>query len=274
MPAPMQLPLPTPEVVERLINGERNCMIDWLQAMARLPGNPFDIAIEPFGHATALVCGRIPAQIFNRVIGLTVEDREHIPAILDLYAKHGAEPLFDLNPYAIPPFWIQPNITPLLHAHGLYQGAWHQILYGLPTSNIPELPSNLSVRVVTPDDADTFVAVYEEVWGDGTAVRVLIEQPQFHCYLAYVDNVPAGLGILHVANGLGSMANGLTIPSLRGQGCQTALLYRRLHDAALAGCDLMVSQCRPGGTSQNNQLRVGFRIAGSKAWWIPAPEMA
>jgi hypothetical protein len=54
-------------------------------------------------------------------------------------------------------------------------------------------------------------------------------------------------------------------------GCQTALLYRRIRDAALAGCDLLVSQCNPGTDSQRNQLRTGFRIAGSKSWWLPLP---
>ena len=264
------LPLPKPELVSRLIDGERNCMIDWLRAMQSLPGNPLSVAIENFGNATALLCATIPAQVYNRVIGLTPEDSEHIPAILKFYAKHGAEPMFDLSPYAIPPFWITPNITSLLHKYGFYQGAWHQILYGVPTTAIPEMPPHITICVVTSNEADAFVSVYEQVWGDGAAVRVLVNQPNFHCYLAYVDDMPAGLGILHVANGVGSMANGLTIPAMRGQGCQTALLYRRIHDAALAGCDLMVSQCMPGVTSQYNQLRTGFHIAGSKAWWIPA----
>lgn len=267
---PLSLPLPTPELVTRLIDAERNCMIDWLQAMQRLPGNPLNVAIETFGQATALLCANIPAQVYNRVIGMTPEEGEYIPEILTFYARHGAEPMFDLSPYAIPPFWVTPNILPLLHKHGFYQGAWHQILYALPTTAIPEPGPHISIRAVTMDEADDFVAVYEAVWGGGMAIRVLLDQPQFHCYLGYVDDVPAALGVLHVANGIGSMANGLTIAAMRGRGLQTALLYRRIHDATVAGCDLMVSQCMPGVTSQNNQMRTGFHIAGSKAWWIPA----
>jgi hypothetical protein len=86
-----------------------------------------------------------------------------------------------------------------------------------------------------------------------------------------VDGTAAALGVLHVAEGVGSMANALTVPALRGRGCQTALLHRQIRDAALAGCDLLASQCRPGSTSQRNQLRAGFRIAGSKAWWVRVP---
>jgi len=67
------------------------------------------------------------------------------------------------------------------------------------------------------------------------------------------------------------MANALTAPAFRGRGCQTALLHRRIQDAAGAGCDLLVSQCSPGTASERNQLRAGFRAAGTKAWWVQAP---
>jgi hypothetical protein len=64
------------------------------------------------------------------------------------------------------------------------------------------------------------------------------------------------------------MTNALTIPTQRNRGCQTALLYHRIRAATEVGCDLLVSQCMPGTTSQQNQLRVGFRIDGTKAWWV------
>lgn len=266
---PSAAPLPTAGLVQRLIAAERDCMVDWLRAMEAETGDPFGIAIGEFGHATALVCRAIPAEVFNRVLGMTVDDYPHIPAILAFYREHGVAPLFDLNPYAIPPFWVQPNVPPVLAQHGLYQGAFHQLLYALPTSQVPPAPPQITIKQVTPGDAEVFVRVYEQVWSGGDAVRVLIEQPRFRCYLAFVGDQPAALAVLHMAHGVGSMANALTIPALRGRGCQLALLYRRIHDAAIAGCDLLASQCMPGVTSQNNQLRAGFHIAGSKAWWLP-----
>jgi hypothetical protein len=267
----LPLPLLTANLAQRLIAAERDCMVDWLRAMEAVDGNPFGIAIREFGQAMALVCSQIPAEVYNRVIGMTVDDRAHIPAILAFYHEHGVNPLFDLSPYAIPPFWVQPNLPPLLAQHGFYQGAFHQMLYGVPTLDVPLPPEQITIKQVGPADADDFVRVYEQVWGAGGAIRVLIGQPQFRCYLALVDGVAAGLGVLHIANRAGSMANGLTAAPFRGRGCQTALLYRRIHDAALAGCDLLVSQCNPGTDSQRNQLRTGFQIAGSKAWWLPLP---
>lgn len=271
MASPVEPPLPTPELVARLVTAEQRCMTDWMQAVADLPDNPFGIAIATFGNATALVCSTIPAQVFNRVFGLTVADRDQIETILAFYAQHGAAPVFDLSPYGLPPYWVEPNLFTPLMEHGLYQGAFRQLLYALPSTDISPLPVHLSIRAVEAADADLFAAVYDQVWGGSGAIRVLLGHPRFRCYLAFVDGEPAGLGILHIADGVASMANGLAVPHLRGRGCQTALLHRRLADAAEAGCSLVVSQCAPGSTSQNNQLRVGFRIAGSKAWWLPRP---
>lgn len=269
MATAIPLPLLTTELAQRLVAAERDCMVDWLRAMEALDGNPFGIAIREFGQATALLCSQIPAEVFNRVVGMTIEERAYLPAILAFYREHGASPLFDLSPYTIPPFWVQPNLPPLLAQHGFYQGAFHQMLYGVPRLDVPPPPESITIKEAGPDDADDFVRVYEQVWGAGGAIRVLIGQPQFRCYLAFVDGVAAGLGVLHIANRTGSMANGLTTPPFRGRGCQTALLYRRIRDAALAGCNLLASQCSPGADSQRNQLRTGFQIAGSKAWWLP-----
>jgi hypothetical protein len=116
-----------------------------------------------------------------------------------------------------------------------------------------------------------FKGIDEQVWGEGEEIAVLVEQPNFRCYICAVDGQPAALGVLYIKNGAASMANGLTISSMRGKGCQTALLYHRIKVAAEAACDLLVSQCSPGSTSQNNQLRTGLRIAGTKAWWRPLP---
>jgi GNAT superfamily N-acetyltransferase len=261
--------LPTTELVERLALAERDCLEAWVRAMAEQPGNPLRAAVRSFGRATALVCGRIPAQVFNRVFGMTAADQEQIPAIVQFYREHGATPLFDFNPYAIPQVWTGPAVLQALARHGFYQSAFHQLLYALPTMDLPATPACLTIGEIGPADADRFAAVYETVWGDPAPILVLIGHPEFRCYLAYVEGEAAALGVLHLADGVGSMANALTMPSMRGRGCQTALLHRRIRDAALAGCDLLASQCSPGTASQRNQIRAGFLIAGTKVWWVP-----
>lgn len=115
---------------------------------------------------------------------------------------------------------------------------------------------------------EAFGRLYASVWGDPGVALVWFGHPAFICYIASVDGTDAALGVLHISDGTASMANALTTPTLRGRGCQTALLRRRLDDAARAGCDLAVSQCRPGSVSQRNQLRAGFAIAETNVWWL------
>jgi hypothetical protein len=265
------LPLATAQLAARLVAAERDCVRDWLRALAALPGNPFGAAWADFGATTALACSEISAEVFNRVFGLTAADANHLPAILAWYRERRLTPVFDVNPYAIAPPWERDDIPLALTAHGYYQGTFHQLLYGLPAADSPALAAGVTVEEVGPGDAQTFGEVYEQVWGSGDQIRPLLGNPSFRCYLVFVDNQPAGLGVLHIANGIGSLANGLTAPPFRGRGSQSALLQRRIRDAALADCELIVSQCVPGSISQRNQLRAGLAIACTKAWWMARP---
>ncbi|MEO5951187.1 MAG: hypothetical protein ABIQ44_01845 [Chloroflexia bacterium] len=254
---------------QRLVLAERDCMRDWLGAMLEVERNPFGVEVREYGAATALVCSKIPAQVFNRVFNMTAADREHIPAILEFYRERDAEPLFDMSPYSTEAYWVGETVPTVLARQGLFAGAFHQMLYGVPVAEVPELPPGIEIRDVGEAEVGDFMGTYERVWGDAGAIKVLVGREEFVCYVAYVDGQAAGLGVLHVANGVGSMANALTVPALRGRGCQTALLWRRMAEASKRGCDLLVSQCMPGSDSQRNQLRVGLRVAGTKAWWVP-----
>jgi hypothetical protein len=252
------------ELAVRLIQAERDCYVDWVEAMDA----DYGTAVQTFGKATAIVCTKVPAEIWNRVFNLTPDDFDKIPDILAFYEHHNAKVLFDLTPYTVPPYWEAPNMTyRLAKTYGMFHAASAQMLYGVPTVNVPLTPSHIVIKPVENDLSD-FKKTYEQVWGSGREISVLANHPHFRCYMAYVDEQPAALGVLHVANGIASMANGLTIPLMRDRGCQTALLYHRIKQAALEDCELLVSQCAPGSQSQHNQLKVGFQIAGTKSWWM------
>ena len=56
-----------------------------------------------------------------------------------------------------------------------------------------------------------------------------------------------------------------TLPEYRGRGVQSALIAKRLHEAALAGCEYAVVSTNPGSGSQRNMERRGFHVAYTKA---------
>jgi hypothetical protein len=252
------------ELALRLIQAECDCYVDWVQSMDA----DYGTAVQTFGKATAIVCSKVPAEIWNRVFNLTPDDFDKIPDILKFYEQHHAKVLFDLTPYTVPPYWVEPNMTyRLAKTYNMFHAASAHMFYGVPTVDVPPTPGHISITPVE-DDLQNFEKTYEQVWGSGRDISILAKHPNFRCYMAYIDEQPAALGVLHIANSVASMANGLTIPTMRGKGCQTALLYHRIKQAALEGCDLLASQCAPGSQSQHNQLKVGFQIAGTKTWWM------
>jgi N-acetylglutamate synthase-like GNAT family acetyltransferase len=98
-------------------------------------------------------------------------------------------------------------------------------------------------------------------------VRAWHGRPGWRLYLALVDGTPAGSAALTLDDGIGYLANAATLPAMRGRGCQTALLARRIADSAEAGCDTVASLAEFGSGSQRNLERAGLRVAFTQAVW-------
>jgi hypothetical protein len=96
---------------------------------------------------------------------------------------------------------------------------------------------------------------------------VSANRPDVVRFLAEVDGVPAATGSLNIHQGVALFAGAATLAPMRGRGAQNALLHARLHYAAEHGCDLAMMCALPGGTSQKNAERNGFRIAYTRTKW-------
>lgn len=77
---------------------------------------------------------------------------------------------------------------------------------------------------------------------------------------AFADGEPAGTGELRVADGIGWLSADTTLPAFRQRGVQISLQRVRLELARDAGCALAVTESAPGGPSQRNMERNGFRL--------------
>jgi len=86
-----------------------------------------------------------------------------------------------------------------------------------------------------------------------------------------VDGEEAGTGALWIDDGMGWLLGDATLPRLRGHGVQSALLAERTRIAAAAGCEFAVTEARPGGTSQRNMERIGFRVVYTRVELIAPP---
>jgi GNAT superfamily N-acetyltransferase len=258
-------------ISRQAVAGERDCYVDWIDALRSVPGNPWRAAIRDFGDATAVACAGCSARIINRCFGLNSASVKLLPEILAFFAEHQRDPSIDLDPFGD---YGEPFFT-MLSGHGLMQSGFHQVLIGQPahrelTESVAELTS-VAIKAVGPESEADYAAIHERVFGPGLLISVLLSHPNFHCFLASVDGQPAALGVLHVRGAVASMANGITLPEYRGRGLQLSLLRRRMDLARELGCSLMVSQAEPASTSTRNQVRAGLFLAGTKSIWSKLP---
>ena len=131
------------------------------------------------------------------------------------------------------------------------------------------------MREIGADEDDTvYLDTLFEGYGLGgddariSRIMMAIEHrtPGLRRYLAYAGGRPAAAGGLYAAGRQCYLAGAATVPGLRGRGCQSALIRRRLRDAA-AVADQVVVTTAFGSPSQANLERLGFSIVHTRTLW-------
>ena len=136
----------------------------------------------------------------------------------------------------------------------------------------PVEPANgVSIERVTPTSQDAWNKVVTRGFAEyGPLPENLMlpfaVMPGSLNFLARVDGVPAGggMGQIMPEAGIAAFFGTAILPKFRRRGVQTALINRRLWQAAQAGCEYAVVSTMPGSESQRNMERRGFRVAYTK----------
>jgi GNAT superfamily N-acetyltransferase len=100
-------------------------------------------------------------------------------------------------------------------------------------------------------------------------------RPGWHCYVARVDGTAQACAAMLVDGEVVEFGIAATLEPARGNGCQRALLHRRILDAAAAGCETLFVETGervPGrpSASYRNILGAGFEEAYLRPNWSPA----
>ncbi len=97
------------------------------------------------------------------------------------------------------------------------------------------------------------------------------------CYVARVGGKAQACAAMLIEEGVAEFGIAATLEEARGHGCQTALLHRRICDAAEAGCHTLFVETGervPGrpSASYRNILRAGFEEAYLRPNWQRNPD--
>jgi hypothetical protein len=262
------------EVARAIGRSDTDLWTAWFHAVQSIPGNPYGIEIHRFGSATVLFTDAIPLSYYNRCMGLGPDDAAQIDAIVSFFRERATPFRFDMNP-----FETTELIRTRLELHGISPTEYQTNLYGSAVHVHRPPGSGVQVRRVRANEIDFFAHLYERAYYHGHAVsprlsifrmdgiRARFGMPGWHFCMALVDGLPAGGGLMHIDSRIASLAGGATVFTLRGRGCQGALLHYRIERARAHGATLVVSRCKANSASQRNLERAGLRTAFTKVVW-------
>lgn len=192
-----------------------------------------------------------------------------LDAIEEFFKTRGSDVFHEVSPLA------GVDLFATLSKRGYYPTELSSVLFRPidPDSSTPGVSPAIRIREVDMTEADMFADVCARGWSESPQVRsfvlgmarITIERS--HALVAEIDGTPVATGSLFIHDGVAVFAGASTVPEGRRQGAQLALLDARLRLAASHGCDLATMCAAPGGASQRNAERHGFRIAYTRTKW-------
>jgi GNAT superfamily N-acetyltransferase len=222
----------------------------------------------------------------NKMIGIGFADSpsdEDLAAVEKAFADRQAPLQAEISALAKPAFVAK------LSARG-YQLRGFENVHGrrLSAEDLAGAPSSIHITLMRDDERDVWLEASITSFLDGDTegahadqlppreafegpLRDVMDVPGFRRYCAWIDGRLVGTATLRLDGGLAQLCGASTLPGWRRRGVQTALLGRRLADAAAAGCDIAVMTTSPGTKSQENGLKQGFALLYVRAIMIKDP---
>lgn len=247
--------------------GEARAAIDFFRAVPPDLATTVGLQVKAFGSTVVFTAKALPMILYNRVLCLGIVEpvtQEIISELVSYLRQHAAPNFaFQISPAA-------PVLSTWLTEHGLKRtNSWMKLYRGTD----PPLPMLTSLRVeeAGTEQASVFANTFCEGYGISAQVArqlvaPLVGRTDWHCYLALEGDVPAATGALFVQDGIGWLGFSSTLPAYRRRGAQSALITRRIQDAAAQGCQWLVTETDEHTSKKPNQsylnlIRLGFRLA-------------
>ncbi|MEA3318564.1 MAG: GNAT family N-acetyltransferase [Bacillota bacterium] len=256
------------EIVEQ---SEIDSLEDRLLRVRSLNDNAMGVELQRFGNAVAFSVKNIPGPSFNTVKGISGENVEDLDDIVEFYSSRGIPPRFEVTPGN-----ASIDLFRKLNTMGFFQSGFHTVLYRpLSTEEPAGGDTAIQIEEISLENFDIFGELYTKGFGMPVAFKdyvtannkVLAESDNWTFYLARLGVEPVGIAVLFIKNDVATLAASATVPEFRNKGVQTALIQKRMQQAANAGCRYLVGQAAFGSVSQKNMERAGLRIAYTNAVW-------
>jgi GNAT superfamily N-acetyltransferase len=248
----------------------------WFRAAMAVDTGSFRWTRFRQGDALCYGSATEPSILVNRVLNLGSEYTPTLEQLIDIrtiYSNAGISRFF----LHVVPEKLGSDYEALLTEAGFekYRG-WMKFERG--TGEVEPVTTDLSICRAGPESAADFASIvgYAFDFGHGfqPAIAALFDDPNWHLYMSFNGDQPAGTGGMYMKDSVAYLGFGATHPDFRRRGGQTALLSTRIQTALDAGCTSIVTmtgEAVPGDEqhSYSNIRRAGFEEAYLRENWIP-----
>lgn len=201
----------------------------------------------------------------NQAVGLGMAgavDDAQLARLEAFYHQRGAPAAAGVCPFA------DPSLLAALGRRGWRPASFEHVLALELANELPASGPAPEVRVCTGGERGTWARLAAAGFADGARPgpgeeefgSIMAAREEAILVLAWLHGEPVGTGSLIIDGGVGWLSGDSTLPPHRRRGVQQAIQLHRLRLALEAGCDLAVTEAAPGGASQRNMERLGFRI--------------
>jgi GNAT superfamily N-acetyltransferase len=243
---------------------ERDAAADQLRAAPDELRARLQLGLASSDGALMLRLERVDLLQLNRVIGLGVSQparRATLEAMIAGYRAAGLKRFgVQLAPDAAP-----PELREWLAALGLsVTSRWAKLWRDASPPLVHRL-CPLRVSAVERADAELFGKVTCAAYGMPAPLAPwcasIVGRPGWRAYLAWDGGDAVAAASLRVDRESAWLGLDATLPSHRTRGAQSALIERRIKDAAAAGARLLVAETGEATGSFRNYTQAGFQLA-------------
>jgi GNAT superfamily N-acetyltransferase len=261
-------------IARRLETTDALAGVEFARTWARLNSFTGEVSIPVAGgHASFGGVESPLTQAFGLGLNGPVTEAE-IAAMEEFYRAHGAPVNIETCPLA------DPSLLKLLNERGYrpieYSNVFVREITGGDLRAWPDPASEVRVRRPALEEAESYSLLVAKSYFENAEVSPALLDIFSSCFqaagafffMAEVDGVPAGGGMMSIHQGVASFGGAGTVPEFRNRGVQRALLLARLAKAAESGCDLAMVATNPGSGSQRNVERLGFRVVYTRTKFL------
>lgn len=257
----------SPELLRRIEAAEHEAWLDMDRAAPPDVREALGMECLATGDGATFALARIDHIQFNRIAGLGLAGKVTGEALDKGIAVFDRLRLKNWIVHVTP---MSRNLAKLCAARGLlpHRRTWAKFVRD--ASPPARVETDLEIREIGQEHGEAFGQTAGSGFGMpplvGKWLTAVAGRANWHCFLAFDGETPAGAGALYVHNRVGWIGIAATLESYRGRRVQQAILSARIAKGIERGCEYFTTETGiphegEAGPSFKNIQRAGLKIA-------------